>query len=111
MKPLLYITSLSAEVVCSCSISLPCEFLDRQPWFCKAKFGAAVNNTGPITAVKQIRGRVTGRREDKEEPEDSRRRGSGRERLKKSECTECVKLIGLFSLSVILDGKSKSPWF
>lgn len=40
----------------------------------KAKFGAAVNHTRPITAVKQIRGIVTGRTEDKEEPEDSRRR-------------------------------------
>lgn len=40
---------------------------------CKAKFGAPVNNTVSITAVKQITGRVTGRTGDKEEAEENRR--------------------------------------
>lgn len=54
---------------------LPNEFLAMQARPCKAKFGAPVNNTVPITAVKQITGRVTGKIQDKEEAEENKRGG------------------------------------
>lgn len=54
---------------------LPNEFPAMQARLCKAKFGAPVHNTVPITAVKQITGRVTGRIGDKEEAEQNRRGG------------------------------------